>query len=189
MEVHVTRFTLLGAAVLLGAGMTVIHTSPSQAQNGASMSEAHREIQHLTIRTQRDLLLRMIDSMPAPLLRRATHVGRRDFAQQVHHAAVSISDALGRILQIPPPTWQDTSVALASKDGLRLAVNVSFDFIDSVLTAQSIDVRQQRVPFAGREIYKWQLFDEINEHTLWTAGQLVGNFRDANLTPPQFKFF
>lgn len=179
---------VLFAAMTLGLGVAMSRGSDSKTADWF-MPEEYREIQRTTINTQRDLLMRMIDSIPVTSLRRSVHVGRRDFSQQVHHAAVSIADALAQVLQIQPPIWPDTAAALSSKEGLRSTVDLAFHFMDSVLTTQTLAERNTKVPFGGRDVYRWQLFDEFNEHTLWTAGQMVGNFRDANLAPPAFRFF
>jgi hypothetical protein len=39
------------------------------------------------------------------------------------------------------------------------------------------------------EIPKWQIWDEIHTHTIWTAGQVVANFRKHGMPPPAFAFF
>ena len=36
---------------------------------------------------------------------------------------------------------------------------------------------------------RWQLWDELNQHTIWTAGQVVANFRKNGMAPPSFLFF
>jgi hypothetical protein len=35
----------------------------------------------------------------------------------------------------------------------------------------------------------WQVWDEIHTHTVWTAGQVVANFRKHGMAPPSFTFF
>lgn len=35
----------------------------------------------------------------------------------------------------------------------------------------------------------WQVWDEIYTHTVYMAGQIVGNFRKQGMAPPQFSFF
>ena len=35
----------------------------------------------------------------------------------------------------------------------------------------------------------WQVWDEIHTHTVWTAGQVVANFRKNGMAPPAFTFF
>jgi hypothetical protein len=33
------------------------------------------------------------------------------------------------------------------------------------------------------------VWDEVFTHTVWTAGQVVGNFRKQGMAPPAFSFF
>lgn len=190
VEASMTKHShFLISMMTLGLGVSMSRPDPAQRTTDWIMPEAYRDVQRTTLATQRDLLMRMIDSIPVAVLRRPVHVGRRDFSQQIHHAATSIADALAQVLRVQPPSWPDTTMTLSSKDGLRSTVELAFGFLDSVLTNQTLDERNAVVSFAGREVHRWQLFDEFNEHTLWTAGQIVGNFRDANLGPPAFKFF
>ena len=33
------------------------------------------------------------------------------------------------------------------------------------------------------------VWDELNQHTIWTAGQVVANFRAIGMPPPSFLYF
>ena len=43
--------------------------------------------------------------------------------------------------------------------------------------------------FGGKLVPKWQIWDEVNQHAMWTAGQIVANFRKNGMAPPSFLFF
>ncbi|MBL8986748.1 MAG: hypothetical protein JNJ80_10795, partial [Gemmatimonadetes bacterium] len=49
--------------------------------------------------------------------------------------------------------------------------------------------RDVQVKFFGNFIPRWQVWDELNQHTMWTAGQVVANFRKNGMAPPAFLFF
>jgi hypothetical protein len=43
--------------------------------------------------------------------------------------------------------------------------------------------------FGQMEIPRWQIWDEVHQHTMWTAGQVVANFRKHDMPPPGYGFF
>jgi hypothetical protein len=167
-------------------------TSAAAAQEAAPvpMPEHYREVQLSMLELQRSMLLAMADSMPESLYRdRATPI-QRDFAQQIHHAASTIVWICGRFFGADPVTLPDTTVALNSREGLTNYLNGVYDYGAEVLRTQSADDRATVVGFfGGLQIPKWQIWDEIHQHTVWTAGQVVANFRNHDMAPPGFGFF
>ena len=45
------------------------------------------------------------------------------------------------------------------------------------------------VSLFGTDMPRWQVWDELHEHTFWTAGQVIANFRKHGMAPPGFGFF
>ena len=88
------------------------------------------------------------------------------------------------------PSLPDTAVAFGSRAGLTGFINSAFDYAEGVLKAQTAASREEVVNFFGQmEIPRWQVWDEVHQHTLWTAGQIVANFRKHDMAPPGFGFF
>ena len=168
----------------------VATVAAAQEQAPEPMPESYREVQISMLELQRSMLLAMADSMPESLYRdRATPI-QRDFAQQIYHAASSIVWICQRVFGADPVTLPDTTVALNSREGLTTYLNGVFDYGAEVLRTQSAEDRATVVPFfGGVEIPKWQIWDEFHQHTVWTAGQLVANFRNHGMAPPGFGFF
>ena len=167
-------------------------TAPLQAQQPAPvpMPESYRGTQHKMLELQRSLLLAMVDSMPEALLRDAVTPIQRDFAQQIAHAAGAVAMIAGRYMGGTPPTLPDSSVAFNSRSGLTTYVNAAYDYAGNLLETQSAESRAEVVNFFGQmQIPRWQIWDELHQHTLWTAGQIVANFRKHGMAPPGFGFF
>ena len=57
------------------------------------------------------------------------------------------------------------------------------------LREQSGDDRPHLLCYFGQKMPKWMVWDELNQHTLWTAGQMVANFRAHGMPPPAFLYF
>jgi hypothetical protein len=160
------------------------------AAQSASMPESYRAVQMRMLKLQRSLLLAMADSMPASLYRDKVTPVQRDFAQQVHHAASAVAGITARYMGTPMPSLPDTAVAFGSRAGLTGFINSAFDYAEGVLKAQTAASREEVVNFFGQmEIPRWQVWDEVHQHTLWTAGQIVANFRKHDMAPPGFGFF
>ncbi|MGH7527974.1 MAG: hypothetical protein ACREMX_14870 [Gemmatimonadales bacterium] len=45
------------------------------------------------------------------------------------------------------------------------------------------------VDLFGMSMPAAQVWDEIYTHSIWTAGQIVANFRKNGMAPPAFTFF
>lgn len=149
-----------------------------------------RAAQLRKLELQRTMLLAMVDSMPENLYRDRVTPLQRDFAQQVHHATSAMAFICARYLTSERPSLPDTAVALNSREGLRGYVNAAYDFSMQALRQQSEEDRAVVTGFFGElQIPKWQIWDEIHQHTVWTAGQVVANFRKHGMAPPGFGFF
>jgi len=155
------------------------------------MPPKYRDIQVRAQRTQRNLLLSMVDSMPEPFLRTRAAEGQRDFAQQIHHAAnANLYIVSHYILGWDSlPFHPDTSRIFSSRAELRGFVDATYRFSLRVLQDQSVEDRHSTIWYFGQKIPKWMVWDELNQHTIWTAGQIVANFRAHGMSPPSFLYF
>ncbi len=173
------------AAALLAATLAAV---PVAAR--AQMPESYRQVQLSALQLQRRSLLAMADSMPESLYRDKVTPVQRDFASQIHHCAVPFAMFLPRFMGSPAPTGlPDTATALNSRAGLRAYINGVYDYAEGVLRNQSAADREVVVPFFGSQKPRWQVWDELHQHTFWTLGQAVANFRKHNMAPPGFGFF
>ena len=151
--------------------------------------EAHREYQLRMLEHQRKFLLAMADSMPERLYRDRAADGQRDFAQQIQHAAGGAVFVASQATKTKPPALPDTAKSLNSRAGLRGYVNAAFDHLAGALKGQTPQVRAEMTEVFGNRMPRWQVWDEIHSHTIWTAGQAVANFRKHGMAPPAFSFF
>ena len=173
---------------LLALGATVAAAPALGAQNSAA-ADPYREVQLRQLEHQRKVLVQMVDSMPERLYRDKVTPGQRDFAQQIHHAAGAAAFIAARTMGGSPPTLPDTGAALNSRAGLRQFVNAAYDYATGVHKGQAADARMQSVNLFGQNMPRHQVWDEIHMHTVWTAGQVVANFRKHGMAPPAFSFF
>lgn len=154
------------------------------------MPEAYKQVQMSALELQRHLLLAMADSMPERLYRQHATPIQRDFAQQIEHAAGSVAEVLGATIHAHGPAPMDTAQYLNSRTGLKSFINAQYDWAEGVLHNQSATERSQMVSLFGmKTLPAWQVWDEIHQHTFWTAGQIVANFRNNGMAPPGFGFF
>jgi hypothetical protein len=154
------------------------------------LPDTHREAQLKMVELQRSMLLAMADSMPERLYRDRATPEQRDFAQQIGHAAGGAARIAARFVgggRRPQPP--DTATALNSREGLERMINQAYDYVADLLREETDEERAQTVQFFGQEIPRWQVWDEIHQHTIWTAGQVVANFRKHGMAPPGFGFF
>lgn len=154
-----------------------------------TMPPEYRAVQRASLASQRNFLQAMADSMPEGSFDVVDNPGQRSFAEHVYHAAVANAQAVDRFIDGPAFDAPDPATAVASRSELKEAVDRGFDYIESLLDAQSESDRQASMQFAGRSIPGWQFWDELNEHTYWTLGEIVGNFRSLGMAPPAFRFF
>jgi hypothetical protein len=172
------------AVVLLT--LAALAAAPVSAQTSAAGS---REYQQTILEHQRKTLLAMADSMPEKFYRDKATPEQRDFAQQIHHAAMGVVFLMSQTMDAGKPTLPDTAKALNSRAGLREFVNAAFDHAAGELKSQTPAERNETVKLFDRTMPRWQVWDEIHTHTVWTAGQVVANFRKHGMAPPAFSFF
>lgn len=155
------------------------------------MPPEYRAIQVRAQETQRTLLLSMVDSMPERFYRTAAGEGQRDFAQQVHHAANANQYIVAHYILgwDTLPVRRDTSMIFNSRAALREFVAASYEFSIRTLEQESLEDRQATIWYFGQKMPKWMVWDELNQHTIWTAGQIVANFRSRGMPPPSFLYF
>jgi len=155
------------------------------------MPPEYRDIQIRAQETQRNLLLSMVDSMPERLYRLAAAPGQRDFAQQIHHAAnADVFIVSHYILGWDSlPFRADTAAIFHSRAGLHDFVSRAYAFSLQTLRSQAGEDRQTTIWYFGQKMPKWMIWDELNQHTIWTAGQIVANFRAQGMAPPPFRYF
>ena len=155
------------------------------------MPEEYRGIQLRAQEVQRALLLSMVDSMPEVFYRTAAAEGQRDFAQQIHHAANADQYIIANYMLgwDSLPVTADTTRVFNSREALRGFVAACYEFSIRVLREQSAEDRQTLIWYFGQKMPKWMVWDELNQHTIWTAGQIVANFRSHGMAPPSFLYF
>jgi hypothetical protein len=157
-----------------------------------ALPEQVRDVQRQALEYQRNVLIAMVDSMPERLFNDASHPGQRDFAQQIHHAASAQRLLLTVVFEgarQADPRDEPANINIYSRQNLREYVRFAFDYSLSQLQKHAPEHRGAWVNFFGRIMPGWQIWDEIHTHTLWTAGQVVANFRKHGMAPPQFTFF
>ena len=181
-----SRKFLMLAALALAA-------TPLRAQSSAGaltqMPDGYKDVQLAQLQLQRRMLLAMVDSMPERLYRDKVTPIQRDFAQQIEHAAGSLTMVVNMMMHYPTPARMDSAQYLNSRAGLRSFVNAQYDWAEQTLRNQSAADRAQMVNLFGTQIPAWRLWDELHQHTIWTAGQVVANFRKNGMAPPGFGFF
>ena len=177
------KFFALAAIALAAA--------PLRAQNSGSMTmpEGYKDVQLAQLQLQRRMLLAMADSMPERLYRDKVTPIQRDFAQQIEHAAGSLPMVVSMVMHVPGMARQDSAQYLNSRAGMRTFINACYDWAENTLRNQSAADRSQMVNLFGTQIPAWKLWDEMHQHMIWTAGQIVANFRKNGMAPPGFGFF
>jgi hypothetical protein len=187
----------VSAAWLLAGLLFTAQCLPLTAQQAPPIRQAfpmpaeYRDIQIRAQETQRNLLLSMVDSMPERLFRLAAAPGQRDFAQQIHHAANADMYIVSHYILgwDSLPFRPDTVAIFNSRSGLRDFVSRAYTFSLQTLESQDGDDRQTTIWYFGQKMPKWMVWDELNQHTIWTAGQIVANFRAQGMAPPPFLYF
>lgn len=168
---------------------TAILASLLLASAAGAQSGTPRDIQMKMLEHQRKVLLQMVDSMPERLYRDKATPTQRDFAGQIHHAAGAVAMIARSTMNGPALTLPDTGTAFNTRAGLRSFVTAAYDYATTMLRTQSDASRAETGNLFGLQIPKWQIWDELQLHTVWTAGQVVANFRKHNMAPPAFSFF
>lgn len=187
-----TGIVLLGLAAAVAAPGAAQRQPPKTEPATYAMAKEYRAVQASALGVQRKLMLAMADSMPERLYRDKVTPTQRDFAQQVHHVVSSSSFVAAWWLTGTqrPQAQGDTAAVFNSRAGLKAYINAEYDFLDGLLQSQTDADRDTRVQFFnGAMIPKWQVWDELHQHAMWTAGQVVANFRKHGMAPPPFLFF
>jgi hypothetical protein len=193
---QITRVTFVA---LLGVPAVQAQQTPETQPATFSISKEYRAVQASALKTQRNLLLSFADSMPERLYRDKATPAQRDFAQQVEHIAGPAVYIATLFLTGKGPNGQtfpqysaqtDTAKVLNSRAALKQFINAQYDKLDALLAGQTDADRDLRVKFFGGQfVPRWQIWDELNQHAMWTAGQVVANFRKNGMAPPSFLFF
>lgn len=166
---------------------TLVFAPSVAAQTAAPVNQ--RDYQMRMLEHQRAFLLKMADSMPERLYRDKATPEQRDFAQQVAHAAGAVPFITAMVLKGPKPELPDTAVAYSTRAGLRQFIEASYDYGAALLENQPDSARTAEISLFGTTMPAWQVWDELHAHTVWTAGQVVANFRKHGMVPPAFTFF
>ncbi len=155
--------------------------------------ETVRAAQVNMMQNERRMVLAMIDSMPDAYFRDKATPAQRDFAMQLYHAVSSVpfvaGVGLGRASLPAFSGMQDSTTATASKASLRAFTNTTYDWAAAAVRAQTAASRLAAVTLFGQHMTGWEVWDEIHQHTMWTLGQTVANFRGHGMAPPAFMFF
>lgn len=174
--------------VLLSAA--IVMSVPLSAQRGLEMPTEYKEVQIRKLEAQHRLLRAMADSMPEGLYRDAATADQRDFAEQLHHATSSMVFIAARyVLDVSPPFTPDTSRILNNKTEAVAYIDEAFGWAKEQLRNQQDGDRSVNVSLFGQNMAKWQVWDEIHQHTIWTAGAMVANFRKHGMAPPGYSLF
>lgn len=173
---------MLKSLVLL-SGLTIATAANAQSTG------TPRDVQLKMLEHQRKVLLQMVDSMPERLYRDRVMPTQRDFAGQIHHAAGAVASISRATMNGPALAMIDTSAVFNTRAGLRSFVVAAYDYATTLLKNQTDAARAETGDLFGLKMPRWQIWDELHMHTVWTAGQVVANFRKHNMAPPAFTFF
>jgi hypothetical protein len=156
---------------------------------GAQSAGTPRDVQLKMLEHQRKVLLQMVDSMPERLYRDKVTPSQRDFSGQIHHAAGAVASISRATMNGPALAMIDTGAVFNTRAGLRSFVTAAYDYAINLIKSQSDASRAETGDLFGLKMPRWQIWDELHMHTVWTAGQVVANFRKHNMAPPAFSFF
>lgn len=181
---------LLGSVAAPAAAQRKLETFGPAAW---TINPEYRQIQRQALDAQRKVLLSMADSMPERLYRDKATPAQRDFAEQLAHVVGSGSFiasfylATDTTVRVPRP---DTAAMLNTRAGMKAYINAGYDYFTGILDKATEADRHTVVAFFdGKKYPRWQLWDELNQHAMWTLGQTVANFRKNGMAPPPFLFF
>lgn len=159
---------------------------PLRAQTAADV----RAKQLAMLQNEQRMIVAMIDSMPQQWFREKATPAQRDFAMQLFHAAAAFPFIVRVTMGATPPAGaMDSLAAVASKDALRGYVGTIYGWASGVLRDQADSTRLAMTNLFGNRMPRWQVWDELHQHTMWTLGQVVANFRAHGMAPASFMFF
>jgi len=177
-----SRLTAIAGTIL---SLAVCAAASARAQ----MPESYRQTQTAALEIDRRLALAMADSMQERYYREKATPTQRDFAQQIAHAAGAVPMIAAMALGGPRAALPDTAASYATRAGLRAYINACYDYGANLLRTQTAADRAASTQLFGNTMPKWQVWDELHQHTMWTLGQVVANFRAHGNPPPAFMFF
>ena len=187
------RSTLIPVAGLFVATATTrLAAQPKPPETGPAkfaMAKEYRAVQQSALKSQRKLLLSFADSMPERLYRDRATPAQRSFSEQVHHVVSSSMFIANMFIKGRPYADADTAQVLNSRADLKKYIGERYDALDQMIAEQTDADRDSQIKFFGTMIPRWQVWDELNQHAMWTAGQVVANFRKNGMAPPSFLFF
>ena len=168
---------------------TAAATDTTRYQSGTGDSaETPRAMQRRMLEYQRGFLIAIAEAMPEGLYRDRATPEQRDFAEQVTHAAGTAAMLAAMGMELPEAELPDPAAAY-TRDALVAYVNAAYDYAANALWAQSAASRPESVEVFGVTMTRWAVWDQIHGHTMWTAGQVVANFRKHGMAPPAMLFF
>ncbi len=186
------RSVSIPALGLLLASVSSLMAQPKPPETGPAkfaMAKEYRAVQQSALKAQRKLLLSFADSMPERLYRDRATPAQRSFSEQLHHIVSANMFIANGFLKGRAYADADTAQVLNSRADLKKYIAERYDALDQMLADQTDADRDIQVKFFGTMIPRWQVWDELNQHTMWTAGQTVANFRKNGMAPPSFLFF
>ncbi len=186
------RTMTLAVAGMLAAGTAALAAQPKPPETGPAkfaMAKEYRAVQQSALKAQRKLLVSFADSMPERLYRDRATDAQRSFSEQIHHIVSAAGFIANGFIVGKPYTDADTAKVLNSRAELKGYINAKYDALDQIISGQADADRDIQVKFFGTMMPRWQVWDEINQHAMWTVGQIVANFRKNGMAPPSFLFF
>jgi hypothetical protein len=176
--------------MLVAVALALAAPAAAQQAGGGTMPDSYRDVQLKALQLQRRMLISMADSMPERLYADKATAEQRDFAHQIHHAAMAVAMIGSRVMGLPAAGLPDTTAAtFTTEAGLKQYVNGVYDWAEGALKAQPAAARGEGVSLFGNQMPRWQVWDEVHMHTVWTAGSVIANFRKHGMAPPGFGFF
>lgn len=141
------------------------------------ISPEYREVQREALEMRRRMLLAMVDSMTGAAMPAERAALRSTFAMQVRHfvdaeTGIAYQWIAGRPRVTVPP---DTAFMAGDRAALMAYVNRQYDFLADLLMLESETSRNERVDFLGVMKPRWQVWDEIHQRSLWSAGRIAGS--------------
>lgn len=175
-------FVFVALAAVATSGMTSVQEAPDTVNP--------RDLQIRQLEWQKSFLLSLAEAMPEDLYRDKVTPEQRDFAQQLHHAAIFPPLICNRAILGTDFTPPDTASVFNSAEAMKAFISESLDFCIDVVENQTDEDRAMMTRgFEGEEVPKSELLDQVYLHSAYTLGQVVANFRKHGMAPPEYPFF
>jgi hypothetical protein len=194
------HLSTLALALLCTAPVAAQTKAPAKAPSKAApahvavvgaplTAEGVRQLALDQLAYDRSVLIKMADSMPEQFYTESVTPIQRTFAQQIIHCAWAVNAISMMSIHAAGAAGLDSAAALTTRAGLKAYVNGSFDAATAFAKAQTAAQRSAQADVFGKKMQGWQVWEELHQHTMWTAGQVVANFRAHGMAPPEFQFF